>query len=96
MQLTKSLAVAWAKDNIQVNAILPGWLHTDLTNGAIQDLPGLSELKGAGLLDSTLPPGFAMPNPDDAPELREDEDPLEDELGEEDETPESDEGEPPR
>lgn len=63
---------------------------------SIQDLPGLSELKGAGLLDSTLPPGFAMPNPDDAPELREDEDPLEDELGEEDETPESDEGEPPR
>jgi hypothetical protein len=37
-----------------------------------------------------------MPNPDDAPELREDEDPLEDDLGEEDETPESDEGEPPR
>jgi segregation and condensation protein B len=45
---------------------------------AIQDLPGLSELKGAGLLDSNLPPGFAMPNPDDAPDLREDEDPLED------------------
>jgi len=63
---------------------------------SIQDLPGLSELKGAGLLDSTLPPGFAMPNPDDAPELREDEDPLEDELGEDDESPESDEGEPPR
>ena len=31
VQLTKSLAVAWAKDNIQVNAILPGWIHTDLT-----------------------------------------------------------------
>jgi segregation and condensation protein B len=62
----------------------------------IQDLPGLSELKGAGLLDSTLPRGFAMSNPDDAPELREDEDPLEDELGKDDETPESDEGEPPR
>ena len=41
VQLTKSLAVAWAKDNIQVNAILPGWLHTDLTNRAMQDLPGL-------------------------------------------------------
>src|SRR6476619_4919898 len=49
-------------------------------------LPGLSELKGAGLLDSTLPPGFAMPNPDDAPELREGEDPLEDETGDWDET----------
>jgi segregation and condensation protein B len=46
---------------------------------SIQDLPGLSELKGAGLLDSTLPPGFSMPNPDDAPDLREDEEPLEDE-----------------
>jgi len=63
---------------------------------SIQDLPGLNELKGAGLLDSTLPPGFAMPNPDDAPDLREDEDPLEDELGEEGDAPESDEGEPPR
>ena len=31
VQLTKSLAIAWAKDNIQVNAILPGWIHTDLT-----------------------------------------------------------------
>ena len=33
VQLTKTLAVAWAKDNIQVNTILPGWIHTDLTNG---------------------------------------------------------------
>ena len=31
VQLTKSLAVAWAKDNIQVNSVLPGWIHTDLT-----------------------------------------------------------------
>jgi 2-deoxy-D-gluconate 3-dehydrogenase len=43
VQMTKSLAVAWAKDNIQVNAILPGWLHTDLTNNAIRELPGLYE-----------------------------------------------------
>jgi 2-deoxy-D-gluconate 3-dehydrogenase len=43
VQLTKSLAVSWAKDNIQVNVILPGWLHTDLTNGAIRELPGLYE-----------------------------------------------------
>jgi segregation and condensation protein B len=50
---------------------------------SIQDLPGLNELKGAGLLDSNLPPGFSMPSPDDAPDLREDEDPLENEpLGE--------------
>ena len=33
VQLTKSLAVGWAKDNIQVNAILPGWFMTDLTRG---------------------------------------------------------------
>ena len=43
VQFTKSLAVAWAKDNIQVNAILPGWLYTTLTNQAIRDLPGLHE-----------------------------------------------------
>ena len=36
VQLTKSLAVAWAKDNIQVNTVLPGWIVTDLTRG-IQD-----------------------------------------------------------
>ena len=36
VQLTKRLAVAWAKDNIQVNAVLPGWSVTDLTRG-IQD-----------------------------------------------------------
>ena len=33
VQLTKSLAVAWAENNIQVNAILPGWIETDLTAG---------------------------------------------------------------
>jgi len=31
IQLTKSLAVAWAQDNVQVNAILPGWITTDMT-----------------------------------------------------------------
>ncbi|GBE42771.1 MAG TPA: SMC-Scp complex subunit ScpB [Rhizobiales bacterium] len=45
---------------------------------SIEDLPGLGELKGAGLLDSNLPPGFAVPHPDDSEELGEDEEPLED------------------
>ena len=43
VQLTRSQAVAWAPDNIQVNAILPGWINTDLTIGARRDLPGLHE-----------------------------------------------------
>jgi 2-deoxy-D-gluconate 3-dehydrogenase len=34
VQLTKSLAGAWAKDNIQVNAVLPGWIDTELTRAA--------------------------------------------------------------
>ena len=34
VQLTKSLAIAWANDNIQVNAVLPGWIDTELTQGA--------------------------------------------------------------
>ena len=34
VQFTKSLAVFWATDNIQVNAILPGWIHTELTASA--------------------------------------------------------------
>jgi segregation and condensation protein B len=44
---------------------------------ALADLPGLEELKGAGLLDGRMPPGFAVPMPSDDPALRDDEDPLE-------------------
>ncbi len=44
---------------------------------AIGDLPGLDELKGAGLFDGRLPVGYDVPHPDDAPALRADEDPLE-------------------
>lgn len=43
----------------------------------IKDLPGLEELKGAGLLDSAIPASFLVPAPDDSAELSEDEDPLE-------------------
>jgi 2-deoxy-D-gluconate 3-dehydrogenase len=41
VQLTKSLALAWAGDNIQVNAILPGWFETELTQQARHEVPGL-------------------------------------------------------
>ena len=44
---------------------------------SLNDLPGLEELKGTGLLDSRLPTGFSVPVPSDDPALREDEDPLE-------------------
>ncbi len=43
VQLTKSMATAWAVDAIQVNAILPGWIDTELTQQARQAVCGLNE-----------------------------------------------------
>jgi 2-deoxy-D-gluconate 3-dehydrogenase len=43
VQLTKSTAVAWATDNIQVNAVLPGWIDTELTQNARKEVRGLHE-----------------------------------------------------
>ncbi|MBN9088970.1 MAG: glucose 1-dehydrogenase [Reyranella sp.] len=43
VQMTKSLATAWAKDNIQVNAILPGWIDTALTKRAREQVQGLHD-----------------------------------------------------
>ncbi|WP_027524612.1 SDR family NAD(P)-dependent oxidoreductase [Bradyrhizobium sp. Ec3.3] len=43
VQFTRACANAWAADNIQVNAILPGWIDTDLTRGARQQVTGLHE-----------------------------------------------------
>jgi segregation and condensation protein B len=69
---------------------------------AIKDLPGLAELKGAGLLDSSLPPDFSVPEPTDAASLMPDELPLD--AGDEDAAAfpllerggaEDDEGSPP-
>ncbi len=47
---------------------------------AIGDLPGLEELKGAGLFDGRLPQGFGIPEPCDDIGLGPDEDPLEDDI----------------
>jgi 2-deoxy-D-gluconate 3-dehydrogenase len=43
VQLTKALAAAWAKDNIQVNSVLPGWIDTALTRRAREDVDGLHQ-----------------------------------------------------
>ena len=43
VQFTRSLATAWAADNIQANAVLPGWIDTDLTRKAREQVPGLNE-----------------------------------------------------
>jgi len=43
VQLTKSLATAWAADNIQVNCFLPGWIDTELTRKARREVDGLHD-----------------------------------------------------
>ncbi|WP_186388033.1 MULTISPECIES: SMC-Scp complex subunit ScpB [unclassified Stappia] len=48
--------------------------HFMLTS--VGDLPGLEELKGSGLLDSAVPASFLVPVPDDSSDLREEEDPI--------------------
>ncbi len=48
VQLTKSLAVAWADQGIRVNAIAPGWIATELTRGARED-----EARSKAIIDRT-------------------------------------------
>jgi 2-deoxy-D-gluconate 3-dehydrogenase len=43
VQFTRSCAVAWAADNIQANAVLPGWIDTDLTKRARKEIDGLHD-----------------------------------------------------
>lgn len=51
VQMTKSLAAAWAADNIQVNAVLPGWIDTELTRNARAEIDGLYERQLARIPD---------------------------------------------
>ncbi|MGA9868612.1 MAG: glucose 1-dehydrogenase [Acetobacteraceae bacterium] len=41
VQMARALATAWAADNIQVNSVLPGWIDTDLTRRAREQVEGL-------------------------------------------------------
>ena len=43
VQFTRACATAWAKENVQVNAVLPGWIDTDLTQQARREITGLNE-----------------------------------------------------
>jgi 2-dehydro-3-deoxy-D-gluconate 5-dehydrogenase len=43
VQFTRSCACAWAADNIQANAVLPGWIDTDLTKRARAEIEGLHD-----------------------------------------------------
>ncbi len=58
---------------------------------SVKDLPGLGELKGAGLLDANLPPGFTVPEPNDSALLTADEEPLDDSDPDEEPSSEADE-----
>ena len=56
-QLTKALATAWAEQGIQVNAILPGWVDTELTVGARAATAGLHQ----AVIDRTPAGRWGMP-----------------------------------
>lgn len=58
VQMTKALACAWAAQNIQVNAILPGWIDTDLTRQARVDVQGLHDR----VLERTPAKRWGVPN----------------------------------
>lgn len=43
VQMGRAMTCSWAKDNIQVNSILPGWIDTDLTRAGRKEISGLHE-----------------------------------------------------
>ena len=57
VQLTKSLAVAWARKNIQVNALLPGWITTEMTAPVKDEMPAMYQ----GIVDRTPAGRFGEP-----------------------------------
>lgn len=59
VQFTKAIASSWAQDNIQANAILPGWIDTDLTRRGREQIPTLHD----AVLART--PAKRWGNPDD-------------------------------
>ncbi|ATA26459.1 2-deoxy-D-gluconate 3-dehydrogenase [Brenneria goodwinii] len=58
VQMGRSLATAWAKDNIQVNSILPGWIETDMAKSSRVQVKGLHE----HVLDRTPAHRWGMPS----------------------------------
>ena len=57
VQLTKSLATAWARDNIQVNAVLPGWIDTELTRDLRRQVPDFTTARRADARQAVGRPG---------------------------------------
>ncbi len=57
VQLTKSLAAAWAADKVRVNAVAPGWIATPLTQ-ALQD----DALRAAPILQRTPQGRWGLPD----------------------------------
>jgi 2-deoxy-D-gluconate 3-dehydrogenase len=66
VQLTKSLAISWALDNIQVNCLLPGWIETEMTEGAKanerfdQTIVGRTPMRRWGLPDEFAGPAVFL------------------------------------
>ena len=72
-------ALGKAENGLQASAIIGKQLNDQFGLSAVDDLPGLKELKGAGLLDGTVPDDFVVPSSHSLETLMDDEVPLEDE-----------------